>query len=140
LAGLALVDPLFEFLRIFIKEEEGETSNELLLAGGAHLDSILLLLCNELKNLNRLPAVLVALVDRGEGVGLAGFVHAFFNPLLWVLVFFLGVISGQDFDTGHVRLIEDLVFFIQEGNGLSGSLVFIDTSLCLVEEGLLLDN
>jgi len=70
---LALVYALLEFVWIFIKEKEGKSGDKLLLAGGDDLDLVLSLFVVIAEDLNWFPLVLIALVDRREGMGLARF-------------------------------------------------------------------
>ena len=65
---------------------------------------------------------------------------AVFDPLLDGPVLIPGIVSGEDLDSRHVGLVEDLVLFVKESDRLFGCLILVNTGLDLVEErGLLLD-
>lgn len=132
LAGLALVNSFLELLWVFVEEKEGKSCYEFLLAGSAYFDSEFLFLYNVLEHLNWFPAVLVALVDRGECVGLTNFGLAFFDPLIVCLIFIPSVISCEYFDSGHIGFIEDVILFVEQSDGLLRGLIFVYTGLGFV--------
>ena len=90
------------------------------------------------QNLNWFPTVLISLVNGGEGMGLVWFWEAVVHPLLDGLVFIPGVVPGENFYSRHLRLVEDFVLFVKEGDCLLGGEVFVNARFGLVEEGLLL--
>jgi hypothetical protein len=65
------------------------------------------------------------------------------EPLLDGAVLLPGIVAGQYLDSGHLRVPEDFVFFLEDGNGLLGSDVLLADLLLLVvlrEEGGFLDD
>mmetsp|Transcript_20668 Transcript_20668/g.31558 ORF Transcript_20668/g.31558 Transcript_20668/m.31558 type:complete len:224 (+) Transcript_20668:7277-7948(+) len=68
-------------------------------------------------------------------MGLANAGLAVVEPLFDGLVLVPGVVTGEDLDSGHGGLVEDLVLLLEECDGLLGGLVLVDSGLSLVEEG-----
>jgi hypothetical protein len=95
-------------------------------------DLILALFVVKAQDLYWFPAIFMALVYWRKGMGLAWLRLAILDPLLNRPVFIPCIISGENFDTWHVSLIEDLIFLVKKCDCVSSGLILINTSLCPV--------
>jgi hypothetical protein len=73
-------------------------------------------------------------------MGFTNFALAVLNPLLDGSVLIPGVVSCKNLDSWNTTLVEDFVLLVEESNGISGGLVFVNTCFYLVEEGGFLLN
>ena len=131
---LALIDSFFEFVWIFVKEEKREASNKFFLSCGDYTDFILPFIVVIVKNFNGFPAIFITLIHWGESMSLTRSGLTVFNPLFNRSVFIPCIISGKDFNTWHIRLIEDLIFFLKQCNRILCGLVFVDARFNFLKE------
>ena len=141
LAFFALVNSLTEHFWVFIEKEEGEASDKLLLACSDYTHFILVLLEDVVEHLDWTPHVLLVFIDGRQAMSLLGPGLAIVNPLFGGFVFFPCIISCECFHTCQVRVtVKDLVFLLQNLEGLLGRFVLISFCNDLLEECFFSDN
>ena len=141
LALLAHVDSLMELVRIFIKEEEGEAGNKLLLASTEYSDLELLILIVKVEDHDGSPDIILVLIDGRQGVRLVRPSLTEVDPFRNGLLFLPSIVSCQSFHAWQVRAtVEDLILLLEDLKSLLCSLVLVGGSLDLFKEGLLADD
>ena len=65
-------------------------------------------------------------------MSLVGTDSAVVKPFLAASILLPGVVAGQCLDWEHIDIVEDLVFSLEDGEGLSGGLVFVDNIVIVV--------
>lgn len=141
LALLAHVDSLMELVRIFIKEEEGEAGNKLLLASTEYSDLELLILIVKVEDHDGSPDIILVLIDGRQGVRLVRPSLTEVDPFRNGLLFLPSIVSCQSFHAWQVRAtVKDLILLLEDLKSLLCSLVLVGGSLDLFKEGLLADD
>jgi hypothetical protein len=133
LVHLAETHALFECIRVFCVEEEGETSHFLLDRLGANRNNLEFVLGPVVTNdLNWAPGVLLVDVHGGESVGLVRSLGTVVEPLLDGLVLLPGIVASQYLDSGHLGVPENFILLFEDGNGFFGGDVLLADLLLLV--------
>lgn len=141
LALLAHVDSLMELVGIFIKEEEGEAGNQLLLASSEYFDLELLILVVIVEDHDGSPDIILVLIDGRQGMRLVRSSLTEVDPFLNGLLFLPSIVASQSFHAWQVRAtVEDLILLLEDLQSLLCCLVLVGGSLDLLEEGLLTDD
>jgi hypothetical protein len=92
----------------------------------------------KLEHLNWLPDVLVALIERRQGMSLTTSLLAKTDPFFWSSFFVPCIISGENLDSWHIRWTKYLIFFAKKFDCFLSRLIFVYSHLFFVKESLFL--
>ena len=130
----------FEKFWVFSVKQQAQSGDQFLLFGVQDINFEFALFIVITKNLDGFPSVLVLAEAWGQCVGFLWPLRTMVKPLLDCSVTVPCVVAWQCFYGHHIWIVENLVFFLQDGESLSCGLVLVDFAFVFRQKRGLFDD